>query len=246
MKITVLTSNSLRHIYLIKQLSKISKKIFVIQETRPLIEGKKDSIYKKSLLIEKYFRKVVQAEKMVFKKLSKNILIKNMKILSLNFNELNSLRYSKYKSFFDSDIYIVFGTSFIKGSLCKFLIKKKAINIHMGVTPYYKGADCNFWALYDDNPEYVGATIQLLSQKLDSGKTIQVVKPKHNSNPFIFSMTSTKKVILKLKNLIQTKKIFKMKPVKIDEKKLIRYTRRKEFTEQVIKIFIKKFNIKLR
>ena len=37
-----------------------------------------------------------------------------------------------------------------------------------------------------------------------------------------------------------------MKPVKIDEKKLIRYTRRKEFTEQVIKIFIKKFNIKLR
>lgn len=246
MKITVLTSNSLRHIYLIKQLSKISKKIFVIQEARPLVEGKKDSIYKKSLLIEKYFKKVAQAEKKVFKNLSRNISIKNMRILSLNFNELNLLKYGKHKSFFDSDYYIIFGTSFIKGSLCKFLIKKKAINIHMGVTPYYKGADCNFWALYDDNPKYVGGTIQLLSQKLDSGKTIQVIKPKYNSNPFIFSMTSTKRVILKLKSLIKTKKIFKIKPVKIDEKKLIRYTRRKEFTEQVIKIFLKKFKIKLR
>ena len=245
MKITVFTSNSLRHVYLIKQLSKISRRIYVFQEKRPLLEGKKNSIYKKSLLIEKYFKRVGIAEKKIFRDVSRNISIKNLKILTLNFGELNSLNYKKYKSFFNSDIYIIFGSSFIKGSLCEFLIRKKAINIHMGVTPYYKGADCNFWALYDDNPGYVGGTIQLLSRKLDSGKTICIAKPKYNNDPFIFTMSSTKDVILKLKNLIKLKKISKIKPVKINEKKLIRHSKRKEFTEKAIKIFLKKFKIKI-
>ena len=39
----------------------------------------------------------------------------------------------------------------------------------MGVSPYYRGTSCNFWAIYDDNPSYVGSTIHLLSKGLDSG-----------------------------------------------------------------------------
>ena len=101
MKITVFTSNSLRHVYLIKQLSKISRRIYVFQEKRPLLEGKKNSIYKKSLLIEKYFKRVGIAEKKIFRDVSRNISIKNLKILTLNFGELNSLNYKKYKSFFN-------------------------------------------------------------------------------------------------------------------------------------------------
>ena len=69
-----------------------------------------------------------------------------------------------------SDIYIVFGASFIKGWLVDFLIKNKAINIHMGLSPYYRGSSCNFWAMYDNNPNYVGATIHYLSKGLDSGE----------------------------------------------------------------------------
>ena len=71
--------------------------------------------------------------------------------------------------YLDSDLYIIFGSSFIKGDLIDFLIEKKAINIHMGVSPYYRGADCNFWALNDNNPHLVGATIHLISKNLDSG-----------------------------------------------------------------------------
>ena len=33
----------------------------------------------------------------------------------------------------------------------------------MGVSPYYRGCDCNFWALYDNNPHLVGATIHICS-----------------------------------------------------------------------------------
>ena len=46
--------------------------------------------------------------------------------------------------FFKSDVYVVFGTSYIKGEIVDFLVKQKAINIHAGVSPYYRGTDCNF------------------------------------------------------------------------------------------------------
>ena len=73
------------------------------------------------------------------------------------------------KDLLKSDLYIFFGSSYIKGPLVNFLIKKKAINIHMGISPYYRGADCNFWAMYDGNSHLVGATIHMLSKGLDSG-----------------------------------------------------------------------------
>ena len=41
--------------------------------------------------------------------------------------------------FLKSDVYVVFGSSYIKGELVDFLVKQKAINIHAGVSPYYRG-----------------------------------------------------------------------------------------------------------
>ena len=52
-------------------------------------------------------------------------------------------------------------------NLINFLIKKKTINIHMGISPYYRGSDCNFWAMYDNNLHLVGGTVHLISKGLD-------------------------------------------------------------------------------
>ena len=66
-------------------------------------------------------------------------------------------------------MYIIFGASYIKGWLIDFLVENNAINIHMGLAPYYRGNSCNFWALFDDKPSYVGATIHKISKGLDNG-----------------------------------------------------------------------------
>ena len=54
----------------------------------------------------------------------------------------------------------------------------------MGVSPYYRGNDCNFWALYDDNPHLVGATIHMLTKGLDSGPMLYHAMSNIKSNPF--------------------------------------------------------------
>ena len=51
---------------------------------------------------------------------------KNLKkIKKINYKEINNININQLKSFLKSDLYIIFGSSFIKGDLIDFLIKKK-------------------------------------------------------------------------------------------------------------------------
>ena len=167
MKITLFTSNNSRHIYLIKSLLKVCKCLNVVIESKTIFNGKVDGYYKKNKIISNYFRKVEKAQIKYFKNNYIPNTSKKINILPISMGDLNYLNLNNLKNFLSSDIYIVFGSSYIKGKLVDFLIKKKAINIHMGVSPYYRGADCNFWALQDYKPQFVGATIHYLSKGLD-------------------------------------------------------------------------------
>ena len=44
----------------------------------------------------------------------------------------------------NSDYFIVFSGSYLRGPLLEFLVKKQAINIHAGISPYFRGMACNF------------------------------------------------------------------------------------------------------
>ena len=60
--------------------------------------------------------------------------------MSILWGEINKVEKISLVNFLKSDLYIIFGASYIKGWLAKFLIKKRAINIHMGISPYYRGS----------------------------------------------------------------------------------------------------------
>ena len=237
MKITLFTSNKPRHNYLINFLSKNCRELFVIQECSTLYPGKLNGNYKKSKILENYFSKVKKAEIKIFK--NNPVSGKNINHMSIQSGDLNQLNLSKIKSFLKSDLYIVFGSSFIKGKLVKFLIKKKAINIHMGISPYYRGTDCNFWALHDKNPKLVGATIHFLSKGLDSGEIIGHAISESNKNLFIYTMSTVKSAFYFVKKKILQNSIKKIKAVKQNKNSEIRYSKISEFNEKSIKKFFK-------
>ena len=124
--------------------------------------------YKASKVMEKYFKKVREAQTKIFDStfIKKN---KNINLIPMKSGDLNICKINFLKDFLKSDFYLVFGSSYIKGELADYLIKHKAVNIHMGISPYYRGNDCNFWALKDNNPHLVGSTVHLLTKGLDSG-----------------------------------------------------------------------------
>jgi len=49
---------------------------------------------------------------------------------------------------------------------------KGAINMHSGILPYYRGADSEFWALYNGEKDRIGVTIHFMDEELDAGDII--------------------------------------------------------------------------
>ena len=240
MRITLFTSNNFRHNYLINFLSNVCDELFVIQECKPLFVEIKNEEIQSLNVIEKYFKKVNEAQNKIFKKELVNKNNKNIKILSIIYGELNNISLSDLGEFTKSDIYIVFGSSFIKGNLIDFLIKKKAINIHAGVSPYYRGTACNFWALYDGNPHLVGATIHLLSKGLDSGPILYHAMSNLKTNLFEYTMSTVKSAFHSIGERIRDKSIFKIEPISQDKNKEIRYSKINDFNEDIVKEYLKK------
>ena len=240
MKVTLFTSNNHRHNYFINLLSNFCDELWVVQECKTLFTGKSDEKYENKNIIEKYFTKVLDAQNKIFKKEYVNKNIKNIKTLPILSGELNKLPLSYLNDFLKSDIYIIFGSSYIKGELVDFLVKQKAINIHAGVSPYYRGNDCNFWALYDDNPHLVGSTIHLLSKELDGGPMLYHAMSNLKTNPFEYTMSTVKSAFHSIAERIKDGSIFTIKPLVQDGVKEIRYTKKIDFNEEVVREYFKK------
>ena len=74
------------------------------------------------------------------------------------------------------DIVVLFGASIISPSLLD-LFPGRIVNVHLGLSPYYRGSATNFWPLVERKPECVGATIHLAVAKVDAGPILGQVRP---------------------------------------------------------------------
>lgn len=74
------------------------------------------------------------------------------------------------------DVIAVFGTSLIRGELLG-LGRLGMANLHGGLSPEYRGADCTFWALYNGEPEKIGCTLHWIDSGIDTGGLIAHVSP---------------------------------------------------------------------
>lgn len=75
------------------------------------------------------------------------------------------------------DVVLVFGTGILREPLLS-AFEGRMINIHLGLSPYYRGAGTNFWPLVNREPEYVGATIHYLDAGIDTGAILAHARPR--------------------------------------------------------------------
>ena len=74
------------------------------------------------------------------------------------------------------DLVAVFGTSLIRGDLLQGG-RPDIVNLHGGLSPEYRGADCTFWALYNAEPEKIGCTLHYIDVGIDTGLLVAHVSP---------------------------------------------------------------------
>ena len=240
MKITIFSSNQPRHLHLAKKLSSIADNVYLISEVSTVFPGRISDFYKKSKIMQSYFENVISAEKRIFGDIG--FLPSNVKQIAIKSGDLNHLSSKQINEALYSDFYVVFGASYIKGWLIDFLLERDAMNIHMGLSPYYRGSSCNFWALYDRNPSYVGATIHMLDRGLDSGEILFHCIPKYNNgdSTFDYSMRAAAAAHIGLLQGIQKGDLLDKKRITQNKNYEIRYTKNSDFTDEVASGYLDK------
>jgi len=227
MKIVVLTSNSLRHKFLANTLSSYCDDALIISECKPQTSSFDDS--KNYTKIENHFLLRDKTEKSFFP--NDNYFIP--KTLPILYKEVNSPYVYEVIKNFKPDILIIFGSSIIKEPLLSLLPTGHIINLHLGISPYYRGSGTNFWPFVNNQLEYLGSTILHLDAGIDTGDIICHVRPKIELNDNVHTLgckiikSSVESLIKIIKLLDEGKKLNRVKQWDVKD----RYYKTKDFDE---------------
>lgn len=72
------------------------------------------------------------------------------------------------------DIVLINGTRIISKKILQ-CVTATFINMHVGITPWYRGAHGGYWALYNNDAENFGTTIHLVDAGVDTGGILKYV-----------------------------------------------------------------------
>lgn len=74
------------------------------------------------------------------------------------------------------EVLVLYGTGIVKAPLLEYYAGR-VINMHLGLSPYYRGTATNFWPLVEELPECVGVTIHVAVAAVDAGPVLDQVRP---------------------------------------------------------------------
>tara|TARA_Y100001973_G_C5181366_1_gene325123 strand:- start:367 stop:1047 length:681 start_codon:yes stop_codon:yes gene_type:complete len=71
----------------------------------------------------------------------------------------------------DPQVGFVFGAPLLKEEIFG-MPKYGCVNIHTGLVKHYRGVDSSLWAMHDNNPGLIGATLHYIDKSIDAGEVI--------------------------------------------------------------------------
>ena len=101
------------------------------------------------------------------------------------------------------DIILVNGTRIISKRILQ-CTHAVFINMHVGITPWYRGSHGGYWALYNNDVENFGTTIHLVDAGVDTGAVLQqaFITPSADDNFTTYPVLQTVAGITALKEVL--------------------------------------------
>ena len=187
-KIVLLTGNELRHNFFKKYMS-CQKEYKVIASFCESDAGnivKKVSQQENNNLRKKHLEERSKSEIEFFKKYCEET-IDNSNTIFLNRGDINLDKNVNEIISLNPDLIISYGCSIIRSSLLK-VFEGKFINIHLGLSPYYRGSGTNFWPFVEDELSAIGTTFMHIDSGIDTGDIIHQIRAKIKKNDSIHSI----------------------------------------------------------
>ena len=251
-KLVIISADETRHKFFRRKISNIKEvdlKLCLAEKnnTRQFYQVYKSSINIKSE--KKHFKDRAKSEKKyLFSFIKKNKEVKNLHLIDrgeFNYNKKIIKKIYKIKP----DLIISYGCSIIKKTLIS-RFKNKFINVHLGLSPYYRGSATNFWPFVYNKLQFLGVTFMKIDDGIDTGPILHQLRPDLNvkdtvhdvGNKLIIKMTEElKKVIVNYKkikpfkqNKQLTKKIFKKKDFNKESLSKLNRNQRKKIIKKYI------------
>lgn len=140
-----------------------------------------------------------------------------------------------------ADLLVAYGCSMIKEPLLT-AFKGRFLNVHLGLSPYYRGSGTNFWALVNNEPECVGATFMHIDAGVDTGEIIHQIRARvqwgdtsHQiGNRLIVDMARTYGQIVAHFDRMQPRAPLSTSPTD-------KVYKRKDFSEDAVKLLYQRF-----
>lgn len=224
LKVALLTSDALRHKYIANKLAeKIDVEIIITEKKSQKITSTENYDTKEANFLQNHFRERENNEMKYFG--NYNLFPESSKHLDVGHSEINSDFVFKNILSVQPDYILLFGTSIIKEHLL-LAFPNRIINLHLGLSPYYKGSGTNLWPLYYSEPECVGATFHLAIKKVDAGGILHQIRPVLQKDDTIHDIGN--KVILSAgeiySRIVEFYHAGKIKPVSqhLDEGKILK------------------------
>jgi len=85
------------------------------------------------------------------------------------------------------DVLLVYGTGIV-GQKILSLGRRMALNMHTGISPHYRGCDCAFWPVHNEELHMLGATVHECTNRVDGGKIFGIAKASVQSGDCLFSI----------------------------------------------------------
>jgi len=175
-RVIVLSSVFLRHHYVINTLASKLDVVGVWQEEKrfqPLTYARDES---DAAVIERHFAARDESEAIFFKRHETLTLAPGAIHRMVAPSGCNDPAEVSLMRNLSPGLVVVFGTGILREPVIE-PFDGHIINLHLGLSPYYRGAGTNFWPLVNREPECVGATIHYLDAGVDSGPIIGHVRP---------------------------------------------------------------------
>jgi len=177
----LLTSTALRHQYFIHALCGALDVVGVWREEKSFKPEEAPGTPEERAEILKHFAMRDASEEKYFAAYKDRAVAKNILVHDLTPKGINELEEVSAMKELKPDVLLVFGTGILKGEIIH-AFEGNIINLHLGLSPHYRGSGTNFWPLVNNEPEYVGATIHYLDAGIDSGAMICHARPNIDAN----------------------------------------------------------------
>ena len=211
MKVILFTGTHSRHLYVHEHVLKNFEVCGVVMMEREKeipgkeIKGNTDTISKWSdseqLLYKTHFDMRNQVESSVYGNRCADEYDFGCEVLRVSPERLNSEEVASFVKKQNADVCFIFGVNLIKNPVSSVLPKWK-INLHLGLSPWYRGSATLFWPFYNLQPQYAGSTFHQIVDEPDAGDIL------HQSIPVLeygdtMHETAAKVVVESAKDIVK-------------------------------------------